>query len=262
MKTAGPILSETAPGRVADLVVKLDGEENLLTIEASLPKALAGDREQVRVYVDAYTRLADRMLEAVEESTTARAASFPWIRTVLRGEAMSAPFSQWVGSLDGGRGTAVAMVQILRSTLPDAGKPVSPPAHRKTPAWNLDEADVVRFYRAVAAALEGAESPLGRIRDVLSLNRTEAAALFGVRRQALEGWERNGVPSDRQTKLADIGAIADLLSVQLKADRVAAVARRPAPAYGGRSILEAVAAGDEGPVLDQLRAGFDWTSGA
>jgi hypothetical protein len=43
---------------------------------------------------------------------------------------------------------------------------------------------------------------------------------------------------------------------------VPAVVRRPAPAYGDRSILEAIAAGDEAQVLDRLRAGFDWASGA
>lgn len=257
MKTLEHLLRDTAPSRVADAVVKLD-DGSLATIDASLPGALAGDREQVRAYVDAYKRLVDRVLEEVEDD---RRDPPPLLRTALWGEAMSAPFSEWVGSLEPGRGTAVAIVQILRSTLPDGGKPISPPARRKLPTWEIDEGDVVRFYRAVAALLEASEHPLQRIRGTFDLNRTEAAVLFGVRRQALEGWERSGIPSERQTKLATIGAIADLLEARLKADRIAATVRRPAPAYGNRSILEAIAADDEARVLEELRAGFDWASG-
>jgi DNA-binding XRE family transcriptional regulator len=249
------LLDETAPSRVADAAERLAGEE-MAAIDASLPGALAGDHENLVAYVAAHGRLAERILEALGEIEGA-----PWMKTVLRGEAMNAPFTTWVGSLDPGRGTAVAMVDLLRQTLP-TGRPLSPPARRRLPDWNLREGDVVRFYRAVTAALEQAELPLDRIRGAFKLNRTEAAALFGVRRQALEGWERGGVPADRQAKLATLGAIADLLSTQLKADRVPAVVRRPAPAHGGRSILEAIAAGDEDRVLATLRAGFDWAGGA
>jgi DNA-binding XRE family transcriptional regulator len=252
------LLSDTAPSRVADAAERLAGEE-LAEIEARMPLALAGSREDARLYVFAYGRLIDRMLEARAEGRPVEEA--PWMKAVLWGEAMNAPFSAWVGSLGARRGTAVAAAEALRQAV-SGGKPLSPPARRKLPEWDLREGDVVRFYRAVTAALEERELPLERVREVLSLNRTEAAALFGVRRQALEGWERSGVPSERQAKLATIGAIVDLLSAQLKADRIPAVVRRPAPAHGGRSILEAIAAGDEDRVLETLRAGFDWASGA
>lgn len=280
-KVVERLLCDTAPSRVADAAQKLAGDA-LAEIEDSLPRALAGDREQVDIYVAAYGRLTDQMLEAVESArpdliafdkdhnvlwvgeATKRpkcSASLPWMKEALQGEAMSAPFSDWVGSLDPGRGTALAIVAVLRSTL-HTSKPISRPAKWQLPNWELDEGDVVRFYRAVTAALESTELPLERIQTVFGLNRTETAALFGVRRQALEGWVRNRVPAEREPKLATIGAIADLLSVQLKADRVAAVVRRPAPAHRGRSILAAIEAGDEEQVLETLRAGFDWSSGA
>jgi DNA-binding XRE family transcriptional regulator len=287
-KTVDPIvwklLCETAPSRVADAAVRLAGDE-VAAIEASLPGALEGNREHVHLYVIAYRRLSERMLEVVDGACPdlLSCSEKDWrlmvihhqmkkpapechraissAKAVLWGEAMNAPFTYWVGSLDSGRGTAVAMVSLLRQTLP-GGRALSPPSKRLLPSWELDDRDVVRFYRAVTEVLWGAEQPLERVREILALNRTGAAELFGVRRQALEGWERNGVPAERQAKLATIGAIADILSVALKADRVAAVVRRAAPAYGDRSILEAIAAGDEEQVLEALRSGFDWASAA
>lgn len=104
--------------------------------------------------------------------------------------------------------------------------------------------------------------PLVRLRTVLGLNRTELARLFGVRRQAVDQWSAHGVPADRQEKLATLGAIADLLEAKLKADRIPGVVRRAAPAFDGRSALEAIAAGDQDAVLDELRDAFDWASAA
>lgn len=251
------LLHGSAPSRIADLAEYL-APEALEEIERSLLPALRGDGDEVRAYVGAYRRLGDRILEAIDKD---RARTSPLIRAILQGEAISAPFTEWVGSLDPGRGTAVAMVELLRSNLPDS-KPLSRPAKRRLPAWEIDEADVVRFRRAVLDAIESAELPLERIRNVMGLNRTELAALFGVRRQALDSWQLKGIPAERQARLGTIGAIADLLSTQLKADRIPAVVRRPAPGYGNRSILEAIAAGAEADVLAALRDGFDWSRNA
>jgi DNA-binding XRE family transcriptional regulator len=106
------------------------------------------------------------------------------------------------------------------------------------------------------------ETPLDHIAAVLSLTRTELARLFGVRRQALDQWEHRGLPSARQEKLATMGAIADLLAAKLKRERIPGVARRSASAYGGRSLLEAIADGDEELVLAELRDTFDWATAA
>lgn len=106
------------------------------------------------------------------------------------------------------------------------------------------------------------QTPLEQIATTLCLTRTELARLFGVRRQALDQWESRGLPSARQQKLATLGAIADLLSAKLKHDRIPGVARRPTPAYGGRSLLDAVAAGEEELVYAELRDAFDWSATA
>ena len=58
------ILVGSDAGRIAGAVAQVAGVA-LTEIEGSLPRALAGDRRQVRLYVDAYRRLADRILGAV-----------------------------------------------------------------------------------------------------------------------------------------------------------------------------------------------------
>lgn len=70
------------------------------------------------------------------------------------------------------------------------------------------------------------------------------------------------MPADRQEKLATLGAIADLLEAKLKPDRIPGVVRRAAPAFGGRTALEAIAQGDQDVVIDELRDAFDWASAA
>lgn len=276
------ILDVPIANRVAGAAVQIAGvvvEE----IESSLPRAMAGDRRQVRAYVAAYRELTARMLDAVGEArpdlvgidsqgdrfvieaktsvSRRRPPGAAWLRVVLDREAMSAPFTDWVGTLGVGRGIAVAVVAMLREMLPGA-EPLSPPPRRRLPEWDLDEAAVTRFYRAVLDELERSEAPLERIRAVLGLNRTELARLFGVRRQALDQWSAHGVPAERQEKLATLGEIADLLAAKLKADRIPGVVRRSASAYDGRSALDAIADDDQELVLTELRDAFDWAAAA
>jgi hypothetical protein len=280
---ADRLLKATPPKQIADAMARIAGEA-VNQIDRSLPRALAGDPSQVRLYVDAYCALSERAVEAVEAARPdllafdqqrhvvllvgakhsgrkSSPANVPWMKSMLAGEAMSAPFSQWVGCYGAGRGTAVAIVALLREALPDT-KPLPVPTRRCLPTWNVKDTDVVRFYRAVSETLEGSETPLERIRSVLGLSRTDLAGLFGVKRQALERWDTHGVPAERQKKLATLSAIVDLLTAQLKHDRIPGVVRRTALTYGNRSILEAIAAGDEEAVLGELRSAFDWASAA
>lgn len=275
------LLEEQQSSRIAGAAEKI-GKEAIGQIEESLPRALAGDLGQVWVYMSAYCSLTDNILDAVSEyrpdlvsvdkdknvlivelksrrNRSPRAETMPWLKASLASEAMSAPFSEWVGSLGAGRGTAVALVELVRKVLPET-KPVKTPPKRQRPDWEIDGADVVRFYRAVTEFLEQREHPLERVQRVLDLNRTELAKLFGVSRQAIERWERQVIPAERQERLASVAAICDLLSANLKSERIPGAVRRSASAYGGRSILEATAAGDDDLVLSELRNAFDWTS--
>jgi DNA-binding XRE family transcriptional regulator len=246
-----------SPAKAAAAAMQISGEA-VDEIEAALPEAITGNRRQLTVYVSAVNLMTERLLAAAREARPEIASKSPlWAKAMLQGGAINAPFSTWVGVMGPGKGVALEIVSRLRQTLPDT-EPLEPPPRRRLPDWNLDDRDAVRFYRAVSYLLDKAEAPLERIGRAFDLNRTELAALFGVSRQAVERWEAQGVPSERQEKLSTIGAITDLLEAQLKPDRIAGVARRPAPAYGDRSILEAIAAGEEELVLTELRDAFDW----
>ncbi len=279
---AETVLSERAPERVADAAEEI-ARTALSKIESSVPDALGGKRAQVRAYVDAYRRLGSQMLDAVgkarpdlivfdeahnvillgevKASGIKGDGSVRWLKAALDQEAMSAPFSEWVGTLGVGRGTAVAFVAQLRSMLRDT-KPLTIPREHHLPAWALSDDEAMRFYRAVGDELARVRSPLDRVASVLGVSRTELAHLFGVRRQAVEQWEARGVPGERQEKLATLDAIVDLLTAKLKTDRIPAVVRRPAAAYGDRSILEAITAGNEALVLGEIRNAFDWAAAA
>jgi transcriptional regulator with XRE-family HTH domain len=274
------VLSESAPGKVADAAEKIAGAP-IREIEASLPGALAGERAQVRAYVHAYRALTDEMLDAIgaerpdlivfdsahrpvivaELKSFPRPATVDWMKAALEQKAMSAPFSEWVGTYGAGRGAVVELVAHLRRTL-HGTEPLVLPSKRHLPDWPVDERLFVSFSRAVSDELARVDAPLEQIASVLGLSQTELAGLFGVRRQAIDQWQMRGVPAERQEKLATLGEIADLLTAKLKRERIPGIVRRPAPAYGDRSILQAIAAGDESLVLDELRNAFDWASAA
>jgi DNA-binding XRE family transcriptional regulator len=273
------LLTASTPRTVARAAAAVGGD-SIERIEASLPRALNGEREQIRAYVDAYRDLTGRVVEAarrarpdliaVDEAghvrvieTKARrpgAERAPWVKAALEQEAISVPFGAWVGTLGAGEGTAGAVAALLRSLL--RGTVTLAPPNGRLPDWQVDERQLVRFSRAVLDELSRTQAPLDHIGDVLGLTQTQLASLFGVRRQALDQWETRGVPADRQEKLATIGEIADLLAAKLKRDRIPGVVRRAAPAYGDRSILYAIAAGDEDRVLTELRDAFDWGAAA
>lgn len=84
--------------------------------------------------------------------------------------------------------------------------------------------------------------------EVWNLSQAEAARLFGVSRQAIGKWLRQGVPRERTGAASDLAAATDLLVRHLKRDRIPAVVRRPIPALDGLSLMDLLVQGDT-PVL-------------
>jgi hypothetical protein len=64
--------------------------------------------------------------------------------------------------------------------------------------------------------------------------------------------------SRHQEKLAAALALGDLLERRLKTGRLPAVARRPADAYGGLTMLDLIARGHHRELLQGVDASFDW----
>ena len=94
----------------------------------------------------------------------------------------------------------------------------------------------------------------------MALSTKEVAALMGVTRQAVEKWLRHGPPVARLDKIATVAEIADILRYRLREGLPAAVARRPAEVYGGRSMLEVIAQDDHDWLLSSVRESFDFAS--
>jgi hypothetical protein len=103
---------------------------------------------------------------------------------------------------------------------------------------------------------------LDPVADTLELSETELGGLFGVSRQAVGQWRERGVPSNRMAKLATVAAICDLLEHRLKPERIPGIARRPAKAYGGLSMLEMIQRDRQDELQAEIRRSFDWGSTA
>jgi hypothetical protein len=78
----------------------------------------------------------------------------------------------------------------------------------------------------------------------------------------VQQWLDDGVPAARQPKLLQILRVGDLLERNLEHPRIPAVVRSGAGAYGGRSMLELIAADGHDELLESVERSFDWASTA
>ncbi len=99
--------------------------------------------------------------------------------------------------------------------------------------------------------------PLERLLSLWGLSASEAARVFGVSRQALSKWRRQGPPAERAPMIAALAAATDLLDRHVKRERIPAVVRRPAANLGGSSLYEAACAGRHLEVRDAAAQMFD-----
>jgi predicted transcriptional regulator len=123
------------------------------------------------------------------------------------------------------------------------------------------QAAVRNRVAALTAAPAGqlAAADLARSLRVLDISMSDAGRLFGVSRSAVEQWLVRGVPRARLARAANLARIADILERNLKPERIAAVVREPARAYGTKSILDLVREGRDEDARAALERAFDWS---
>ena len=122
--------------------------------------------------------------------------------------------------------------------------------HQRDPEW-LDKFSDALDRRRQAKAL-------ARIMEVWGLSRSELGRRFGVSRQAVAKWLRDGIPVERAEAIADLSAATDILTHYLRRDRIAAVVRRSVAEQDGYSLVEMLGAGRHREILTTCRDMFDF----
>lgn len=97
---------------------------------------------------------------------------------------------------------------------------------------------------------------LANVLEVWGLSQAEFGELLGISRQAVGKWFER-LPSDRQLAVGDLAAATDVLVHYVRRERIPAVVRRPAPALGGRSLVDLIATGETQLILAATRQMFD-----
>lgn len=262
--TACALFDATDPDRVLDLL-HAQREPELDALEASLGDALAGSDRAMAMYVSAYASLSRWMADEFttlqrmerDEPLVEGDAAF-LLGDLLKGSSVEAPFTAWTRRYRPGDAAALHLTNRMRDMV---GAPqLEPPAGTGLELGAVQSGKTRQFFTAVRYWLDRTDTPpLERLMRSFELSKSDLASLFGVRRQAIDGWLIGGVPAARQEKLSALSALADLLERKLKHDRMPGVARRSADAYGGLTMLEMIAADRHDELLASVRQAFDWS---
>jgi len=265
--------------RVRRALVELDGGELLPALGAQLERALEGSDEATRQYVRCYhvltlrvldeahrarpdvmVRTGDGHLALVDVKGTARRAPVAALETA----SAEAPFGPWTVRFPLEEAVALDLTNRVRQLIGLRALDLAPADPGLGEVVDVDDLTALLFLRRVRFYLNHPDEkhPLRRLIDAFELSKTELASLFGVRRQAVDQWLERGVPSERQEKVQTLIAICDLLERKLKPGRLAGIARRPADAYGDKTMLELIAADQHRELLALVRDSFDWSTAA
>jgi hypothetical protein len=273
MATVGdPLFEATDHEAVREALHRL-GDGLLRELRGSLEGALHGSDDAAREYVCQYRLLTEALLGEGRKSrpdliadagdgrlTIADANGHP-VRTwlgVLENASVDAPFLSWTARYELGEAVALELTNRMRAFM--GCRALTPPAEPVRPP--VDDLAAERFQRRVRAHLNDPENPLERLMRVFALSKSQLGRLFGVSRQAVDGWLTHGVPADRQDKVATLLALTDLLERKLKPGRIPGIARRPAEAYGGETMLELITADRQRELLALVRDSFAWSQAA
>lgn len=113
--------------------------------------------------------------------------------------------------------------------------------------------------RRMASALERTYRVRGSrellaIKDLFQLSSAELGSLFGnVRRQAIDQWFENGVPTDRVAEVDRVAQVANQFATVFKKQRLPAIVRGPMNGLDGRSVLEVLRTEGVEPIYELFR---------
>ncbi|MGA3221982.1 MAG: hypothetical protein ABSE77_23440 [Acidimicrobiales bacterium] len=244
---------------------------SIARFEEALPTALGGGFAAVVVITTNWDLLLGEMLRSASsalhgameaksiDEIKLHGETVDWLASSLRTAVAEAPFTRFVAAFGPGVGMAVACLAKVRETIADL-LPLALP-NSGLPRFS-QPVDVLRYHRLVDLAIRGMAPPLERLQDALGLSTAELGEVFGVSRQAIDQWRARGVPPERRAKVANLLAVVDLLDRKLKPGRLPLVARRPAGAFGGRSLLEFAASDEHAELRNKVERAFDWSTAA
>ena len=248
------LLKESDPDRVRRALVVF-APELIDELDLELASALAGSWDATREYVVLWRRLAQRLLDGAQTVCPNGRVEL----MLVEDASTQAPFGGFASEYGLGQGAALELTSHIRELLGLSGLTADSPAEPEA----FDDLTVRRFLtRARLTLNQLGDDGLSRLMSSFQLSKTDLAELFGVRRQAIDGWLKKGVPADRQEKLHALAALADLLERKLKPGRLPGVARTPADAYGGLTMLEMIEQDRHRELLALVRQSFDWSTAA
>jgi len=226
---------------MATTVVEADLVQEL---QQALPTALAGDEGAARRYARAWHQLV-LLLVGSRNRSPASAVE------VLDRLSLTAPFDPL--------GPIHALMSVAATIIGDMGQRSS---IRSSPVILPNAIDFDGFTRAVLDELAGAGSALRSLLVSWQLSTAETARLFGVTRQALQQWLEGGVPPARQPKVLAVLRVADLLSRNIRPERIPGIVRSPAAGYDGATMLQLIAKDRHQELLGSVARSFDWAATA
>jgi len=238
--------AQAAAREVPDVVAALDYLMPMLGDYAS-PAILRRYRSNVESAASALVELQAHFLPSAMSPTAAYAllspvfVQLPWI----------APSADGIGAIT----VLVDRVRGLAGGLP----------HQCVRARDdVDEHYVVWFSKTMGDIEfeKNSATPLRRAMTTLDLSSGDFAETMGVTRQAVDKWLATGPPPQRLPKIAAIVEIADTLRYRLREGMPPIVARRRAPAYGNRTMLELIAADEHEWLLRDIEKMFDYSTTA
>ena len=236
--------SAIAAGILPDVVASLDLLVPLL--------AAGADRAALRRYYKTVDAAAETLASLPASNPEAHVPPTVMHRLLRRHIAELA----WVAPSADGTGVLTAMVDRIRGLaggLPQQCVKARTDIDEHRFGWFLESIVDLEFEQRCG-------SPLRRAMRTLELSSTEMAGLMGVTRQAVDKWLVGAPPVERMAKIGAIAEISDILRYRLRDGMPPVVARRPAGAYGGRSMLEVIADDDHEWLRRSVKDSFDFAA--